>query len=203
MLELAWSVSGKLDNEGVGKRIIMELDPAQKALAYQTFRFLGMTTAIALAVYYIPNYWFLENWTALHSAAVMNMVGMKASVWYQGTNVFVNQFEVERMCTGVQVIAVFLGIIAALPRTALKKKILAFGIIAVSVYLANIGRIVLEIWLLYSGLLPWSLAHYPTGLILGVFSVAFLVIVADHFMPAIGDIAMSALDGFKKPTTTQ
>jgi len=181
----------------------MELDPAQKALAYQTFRFLGMTTAIALAVYYIPNYWFLENWTALHSAAVMNMVGMKASVWYQGTNVFVNQFEVERMCTGVQVIAVFLGIIAALPRTALKKKILAFGIIAVSVYLANIGRIVLEIWLLYSGLLPWSLAHYPTGLILGVFSVAFLVIVADHFMPAIGDIAMSALDGFKKPTTTQ
>ena len=181
----------------------MELDPAQKALAYEAFRFLGITTAIALAAYYIPNYWFLENWTALHSAAVMNMVGMKASVWYQGTNVFVNQFEVERMCTGVQVIAVFLGIIVALPRTALKKKILAFGIIALSVYLANIGRIVLEIWLLYSGLLPWSLAHYPTGLILGVFSVAFLVIVADHFMPAIGDIAMSALDGFKKPTTTQ
>jgi len=178
----------------------MELDSAQKALAYEAFRFLGITTAIALAVYYIPNYWFLENWTALHSAAVMNMVGMKASVWYQGTNVFVNQFEVERMCTGVQVIAVFLGIIVALPRTALRKKILAFGIIAVGVYLANIGRIVLEIWLLYSGLLPWSLAHYPTGLILGVFSVAFLVIVADHFMPVIGDIAMSALDGFKKPT---
>jgi len=181
----------------------MELDRAQKVMAYEVIRFLGITAAIALAVYYVPNYWFLENWTAQHSAAVMNMVGMKASVWYQGSNVFVNQFEVERMCTGVQVIAVFLGIIVALPRTAAKKKILAFGVIAVSVYLANVGRIVLEIWFLYSGLLPWSLAHYPTGLILGVFAVAFLVVVADHFMPAIGDMALSVLDGFREPTASK
>jgi len=177
----------------------MELDASQKALGCEVIRFLAITSAIALAVYYIPNYWFLENWTAQNSAAIMNMIGMKGTVWYQGTYVFVNQFEVERMCTGVQVIAVFLGIIVALPRTAAKKKILAFAIIAVSVYLANIGRIVLEIWLLYSGLLPWSLAHYPTGLILGVFAVAFLVVVADHFIPAIGDITLSALDGFRKP----
>jgi len=180
----------------------MELDSAQKAMAYEVLRFLGVTSVIALAAYYIPNYWFLENWTAQQSAIVMNLVGMKASVWYQGTNVYVNQFEVERMCTGVQVIAVFLGIVVALPRTALKKKILAFGMITVSVYLANIGRIVLEIWLLYSGLLPWSLAHYPTGLILGVFAVAFLVVMADHFMPAIGDMAVTALDGFRKPATS-
>ena len=180
----------------------MELDSAQKAMAYEVLRFLGVTSVIALAAYYIPNYWFLENWTAQQSAIVMNLVGMKASVWYQGTNVYVNQFEVERMCTGVQVIAVFLGIVVALPRTALKKKILAFGMITGSVYLANIGRIVLEIWLLYSGLLPWSLAHYPTGLILGVFAVAFLVVMADHFMPAIGDMAVTALDGFRKPATS-
>jgi exosortase/archaeosortase family protein len=180
----------------------MKFDPSQKAMAYEIIRFIGITSAIAVAVYYVPNYWFLENWTAQHSALVMNMIGMKATVWYQGTNVFVNQFEVERMCTGVQVIAVFLGMIVALPRTTFRKKALAFGIIALSIYLANIGRIVLEIWFLYSGLLPWSLAHYPTGLILGIFAVAFLVVVADHFMPAIGDMALSALDGFKKPTTS-
>jgi exosortase/archaeosortase family protein len=178
----------------------MELDGIPKAMAYEALRFLGVASAIALAVYYIPNYWFLENLTAQHSAFVMNMVGMKASVWYQGNDVFVNQFDVQRMCTGVQVIAVFLGIIVALPRTALNKKILAFAVIAVSVYLANIGRIVLEIWLLYSGILPWSLAHYPTGLVLGIFAVAFLVVVADHFMPAIGDMALAALDGFRKPS---
>jgi exosortase/archaeosortase family protein len=175
----------------------MELQGIRKAMAYEALRFLAIASAIALVVYYIPNYWFLENLTAQHSALVMNMIGMKAWVWYQGNDVFVNQFDVQRMCTGVQVIAVFLGIIVALPRTAVKKKVLAFAIIAVSVYLANIGRIVLEIWLLYSGMLPWSLAHYPTGLVLGIFAVAFLVVVADHFMPAIGDMAVSALDGFR------
>ena len=188
----------KLDNVEHYPVITMRLEVAQKAMAYEALRFLGIASAIALALYYIPNYWFLENWTAQYSAVVMNMVGMRATVWYQGTNVFVNQFEVERMCTGVQVIAVFLGIIVALPRTAVKKKIIAFAIIAVSVYLANIGRIVLEIWFLYSGLLPWSLAHYPTGLILGIFSVALLVVVADHFMPAIGDMALAVLDAFKR-----
>jgi exosortase/archaeosortase family protein len=176
----------------------MELDGMRRAMAYEALRFLAIASAIALVVYYIPNYWLLENLTAQHSALVMNMVGMKASVWYQGNDVFVNQFDVQRMCTGVQVIAVFLGIIVALPRTAVRKKMLAFAIIVVSVYLANIGRIVLEIWLLYSGVLPWSLAHYPTGLVLGVFAVAFLVVVTDHFMPAIGDMALSALDGFRK-----
>ena len=180
----------------------MESNALRKNAAYEILRFLGITSVIALALYYIPNYWFLENLTAQHSAMVMNMIGMKATVSYQGNEVYVNQFDVQRMCTGVQVITVFLGIIVALPRTALKKKILAFGIIAISVYLANIGRIVLEIWLLYSGTLPWSLAHYPTGLILGVFAVAFLVVVADHFMPVIGDMALSALDGFRRPTAT-
>jgi exosortase/archaeosortase family protein len=179
----------------------MKTKVLRKGAAYEILRFLGITSAIALALYYIPNYWFLENLTAQHSAMVMNMIGMKATVWYQGNEVYVNQFDVQRMCTGVQVMTVFLGIIVALPRTAFKKKVLAFGIIAVSVYFANIGRIVLEIWLLYSGTLPWSLAHYPTGLILGIFAVAFLVVVADHFMPVIGDMAVSALDGFRKPTT--
>ena len=178
----------------------MESGGIRKAVAFEAFRFVAIASAIALVVYYVPNYWFLENLTAQHSAVVMNMVGMKASVWYQGNDVFVNQFDVQRMCTGVQVIAVFLGIIVALPRTAVRKKILAFAVIAVSVYAANIGRIVLEIWLLYSGILPWSLAHYPTGLILGVFAVAFLVVVADYFMPAIGDMAVSALDGFRSPS---
>jgi len=181
----------------------MRVEAFGKFAAYPALRFLTITSAIALAAYYIPNYWFLENLTAQHSALVMNMIGMKATVWYQGNDVFVNQFDVQRMCTGVQVIAVFLGIIVALPRTHVRKKILAFAIISASVYFANIGRIVLEIWLLYSGTLPWSLAHYPTGLILGVFAVAFLVVVADHFMPAIGDMAASTLDAwFRKPTAS-
>jgi exosortase/archaeosortase family protein len=174
------------------------LEALRQKKAFDLLRFLAITVAVALPVYYLPNYFLFEQLIAEHSAIVMEFVGIKSVIWYHGNSVFLNEFEIQRMCTGIQVIAVFLGLIVAMPNTSLKKKALAFGIIAVSVYLANIGRIVLEIWLLYNGVLPWSLAHYPTGLILGVFSVAFLIIVADHFMPAIGDMAFSVLDGFWK-----
>jgi exosortase/archaeosortase family protein len=163
--------------------------------AYEIVRFVGIASAIAVTLYYLPNYFFLEKITAEHSAMLMELMGMQATVWTEGGRVFLNEFEIERMCTGVQVITIFLGIIVALPKAAIKKRILALGAVAVGVYFANIARIAFEIWLLYSGILPWSLAHYPTGLILGVFSVAFLVIVADHFIPEVGDMAFSALDG--------
>jgi exosortase/archaeosortase family protein len=109
--------------------------------------------------------------------------------------VFLNEFEIQRMCTGVQVMAVFLGILVAVPKVALKKRILVFSVVAVSVHMANIGRIAFEIWLVYNGILPWSLVHYPTGLILGIFSVAFLIVAADYFIPQIGDMAFSLIDG--------
>ncbi len=176
----------------------MALRQVMKQRVYEVLRVLGITSVIALAVYYLPNYFLLEKVTAEHSAILMQIIGIQSTVWYQGDRVFLNQFEILRMCTGVQVIAVFLGIIIAMPKVALKKRLMAFGVVAVSIYLANIGRIALEIWLLYSGMLPWSLAHYPTGLILGVFAVAFLIVVADHFIPEIGDLAFSTFDRFGK-----
>jgi exosortase/archaeosortase family protein len=170
----------------------------ERARIYGLLRFLAISAAIALTLYYVPNYFFFEKLTAEHSAILMELIGMRATVWIQDGRVFLNQFEIQRMCTGVQVIAVFLGMIVAIPKVALKKKISAFAVVAVSVYLANVGRIAFEIWLLYNGILPWSLAHYPTGLMLGVASVAFLIIVTDHFMPQIGDLALSALDWVRR-----
>lgn len=176
----------------------MGMESRRRQNIYDILRFAGIASAIAVVLYYVPNYFFYEKLTAEHSASLMEMIGTKATVWFQGNRVFLNQFEIERMCTGVQVIAVFLGIIVAMPKAALKKRIMAFGIVAVSVYFANIGRIAFEIWMLYNGVLPWSLAHYPTGLILGVFAVAFLIVVADYFIPEIGDLAFSAFDSFRR-----
>jgi exosortase/archaeosortase family protein len=176
----------------------MELKHPQRQKTIEVLQVLGIASAIALAVYYLPNYFFYEKLTAEHSAILMELIGIKATIWYQGNQVFLNQFEIQRMCTGVQVIAVFLGIIVAMPKVAIKKRLTALAIVVVTVYFANIGRIALEIWLLYNGILPWSLAHYPTGFILGVFAVAFLIVVADHFIPEIGDLAFSTLDGFLK-----
>jgi exosortase/archaeosortase family protein len=149
---------------------------------------------LSAGLYYLPNYFVLEKMTADHSAVLLNWIGIPAASRVVGGRAFVNEFEIERMCTGIQVTAVFAGILIPFPRIAWRRKATAIASVAVLIYFANIGRIALEVWLLYAGVLPWYLAHYPTGLILGIFSVAFLVIVLDHFIPEIGDYAVKAAE---------
>jgi len=159
-------------------------------------QYVAIAAALSAALYYLPDYFIFEKFTADSSAALLNWIGIGAGSWVLDGRAFVNEFEIERMCTGVQVIAVFVGILVPLPQVCWRRKITAIGSVAVLVFLANIGRIALEVILLYKGLLPWSLAHYPTGLILGVFSVAILVIVLDLFIPEIGDYAIRAVESF-------
>jgi len=164
-------------------------------LALNVSQYLALASVIAAVLYYLPDYYLYEKIVAENSAALMQLIGIKSTIWTHGNQVFLNQFEIQRMCTGVQVMAVFLGIIVAVPKVPLRKRVLAFAVVAVSVHLANIGRIAFEIWLVYNGILPWSLVHYPTGLILGIFSVALLIVAADYFIPQIGDLAFSLIDG--------
>jgi len=162
-------------------------------------QFLAVASTIAIVLYYLPNYYMYKEIVAQNSQTLIQAIGINGVPWSQGAKVFLNEFEIQRMCTGVQVIAVFLGIVVAVPKVDLKRRVMALSVVAVSVHFANIGRIALEIWLLYSGILPWSLAHYPTGLILGVFSVAFLILAADVFIPEIGDLAFSVVDAYRRP----
>jgi len=160
----------------------------------EIIQYVLIASALSILIYYLPNYYMLEKITADHSAALLNWIGISAESWTRDGRAFVNEFEIERMCTGIQVTAVFAGILVPFPKMPWRRKIAAIVSVAVLVYLANIGRIALEIVLLYKEILPWYLAHYPTGLILGVFSVAFLVIALDYFIPEFGDYAMSAMD---------
>jgi exosortase/archaeosortase family protein len=156
--------------------------------------YLSVMLALSASLYYLPNYFILEKITADHSAMLLNWIGIPAASRTVDGRAFVNEFEIERMCTGIQVTAIFAGILIPFPKIAWRRKATAIASVAVIIYFANIGRIALEVWLLYAGILPWYLAHYPTGLILGIFSVAFLVIVLDHFIPEIGDYSIKALD---------
>ena len=155
--------------------------------------YIFVVAVLSASFYYLPNYFILEKITADHSSALLNWIGIPAVSRVMDGRAFVNEFEIERMCTGTQVTAIFAGILLPFPKIAWRRKAMAIASVAVLIYFANIGRIALEVWLLYAGILPWYLVHYPTGLILGVFSVTFLVIVLDHFIPEIGDYAFKAM----------
>jgi exosortase/archaeosortase family protein len=76
-----------------------------------------------------------------------------------------------------------MGLILPLPRGTWNRKIIAVIVVTVILFIANVLRVVFEIWLVYMGILPWELAHYPMSFVLGVVGVFVLCIVAIVLVP--------------------
>jgi exosortase/archaeosortase len=110
--------------------------------------------AIALTIYHIPDYFYLKWVTAVNSALILKALGFQATAWTTGSRAFINEVEIVKECTGIQVVAVFAGLLIPMPGVRAVRKLQAVALIFLSVYVANVFRIVLELWLLYSGMLP-------------------------------------------------
>jgi exosortase/archaeosortase family protein len=157
----------------------------------------ALSLTIVLIVYYVPNYFLLETTVANHSSALLSIFGVDAPVRYVDNSVLIGDYTVARECTGIQVVAVFLGLILPLPKASIKKKIISLLILGGLVYISNILRLILEYYLVAKGILPWSLAHYPLSLVLGVFGVFFLVLINNRVLPEFGEFLFSVIGVFK------
>jgi exosortase/archaeosortase family protein len=167
--------------------------PPRKIIPY-----IAAAAIIILIIYYLPNYFFLEKATADHTALLLNSLGMSVQTKVISENVFLANIKIVKDCTGVQVIAVFFGMLMPIPNAPLKKKLLTLVIVSTFLYAANVLRIALEFCLVYLNVLPWSLAHYPLSLLLGIIGVFILVFVTDHLLPEFGDFLLDVT----RPRTT-
>ncbi|MDD1776097.1 MAG: archaeosortase/exosortase family protein [Candidatus Methanomethylicus sp.] len=154
--------------------------------------YLLSLAVIVLAVYYLPDYLPLEGVTAYHSSLLLNFMGVPADASIINGHAFIGNIYIARDCTGIQVIAVFLGLILPLPGAPWKNKLLSLALVSGILYAANLARIALEFWLVYFGILPWSLAHYPLSLLLGIGGVAMLVLITDQLLPEFGAFLLGA-----------
>lgn len=155
--------------------------------------YLAAFATIASTIYYVPNYAWLESATAYHSAQVLNFFGVPAAVKVASEGVLLNEFVIDKPCTGIQVVATFAGILLPLPRLAWSRKALGLALVTVGVYLANVVRIVVQLWVYYAGLFDWTVIHGPGGVALGIISVTLLVILLDRFVPEFGDFVFSII----------
>jgi exosortase/archaeosortase len=64
-------------------------------------------------------------------------------------------------------------------------------------YGANLFRVVIEYYLVDAKILPWSLAHYPLSLVLGIIGVFFLVLVNNKIIPEFGEYIFSSANQFE------
>lgn len=160
--------------------------------------FVAPAVVIILTIYYLPNYFFLEKAIATHTYLLLNSLGLSVQTEIIGENVFLANIKIVKDCTGIQVIAVFFGILLPLPNASWTKKLLALGVVSTILYLANVVRIALEFSLIYFKILPWSLAHYPLSLLLGIIGVVILVFVTNRLLPELTGFLVdvtSQLDG--------
>jgi exosortase/archaeosortase family protein len=160
--------------------------PLQKLILY-----IIAALIIILVIYYLPNYFFLEKATADHSAVLLNSLGIHVETNFINKSAFLANIKIVKDCTGVQVIAVFFGLLLPLPKAPWKKKLLTLGVVSAILYAANVLRIALEFSLIYYNILPWSLAHYPLSLLLGIIGVIVLVLVTDRLLPEFSDFLLS------------
>ena len=160
--------------------------PTPKALVL----YLCIAIIVTVIVYFAPQPFILAIPTAALSAVMLNWLGVPSVMiidWFNAAVVVAvvgfQEFQIVRECTGIQVIAVFAGLILPLPRGTWRRKILAVMVVTIMLFIANVLRVVYEVWLVYWGILPWELAHYPMSFVLGVVGVFILCIVAIVMVP--------------------
>ncbi len=151
--------------------------------------YLVIAIIITLLVYFLPEPFFLAIPTAYCSASMLSAISVPSIPvvdWVNGA-VFVSgigfQYQIIRDCTGIQVIAVFAGLILPLPRGTWRRKGLSIAVVSILLFTANVLRVVYEIWLVYWGIMTWEMAHFPMSFVLGVVGVFVLCLVAIWLMP--------------------
>jgi exosortase/archaeosortase family protein len=149
---------------------------------------------LASVIYYLPDYTILEAMVAEHSAGILNAIGVPAGTTIASNGAYVNNVQIVRECTGIQVVAVFAGLLLPLPKVAWQLKFKAIAVLGFAVYIANVIRVAVELWLLYAGIMPWSMAHGPFGTVLGVITVFLFFLVSDKFIPQIGNFLGTVAD---------
>jgi exosortase/archaeosortase family protein len=153
--------------------------------------YISLAITIILMVYYFPNYYFLESAIASHSSMILSSLGFQAPARFVDGLALVGNYSVVRDCTGIQVMAVFLGLILPLPRVSWAKKVFSLSLLGGLLYGANLFRVILEFYLVDAKILPWSLAHYPLSLVLGILGVFFLVLINNKIIPEFGEYVFS------------
>jgi len=163
--------------------------PNRKYVLYLVF-----VSLFILVFYYISDYFYLKVLTAFHSSLLLERLFLIPNrPQIVGNKVFINDFEIIRECTGIQAIVVFVGLVLFVPRGPWKKKILSLALIIGFVYASNVFRIAFEIWLVESGLLSYTLAHYPLSLVLGIIGVFLLVVVTEQVYPQFSEFIMGLM----------
>lgn len=160
-------------------------------------------TAIAGIIYFGIERTALAPWlievTAKQSGDVLNLIIGNVDVygkniWYNGSYVVTIIFA----CTAIQAMVVFVGMIAALQKVDIKRKIYGLLVTVVPIYFLNLLRNALVIFLLANNITDFNVAHNYIAKIGALISMIILLFILIKIIPEILDEIFCLTDIYKR-----
>ena len=166
--------------------------------------YLGVFLLFSWGVLQLPSGW-LEELTARLSSDVFNFLGVDSTWWVvNGFSRLTMQGEQDlitvtiiKECTAINVFGVVAGLIIPLRYSSNLNKIKAIILSAALLFLMNISRIMLTVYLTGYRVPPFSwyfqnptveTYHYPISFAYGVIGVALLILIVNKWvLPELGD----------------
>jgi len=185
---------------------------------------LTIYVAVFAAFYIVfqaaPSLW-AELLTARTSSATMNVFGLESSYGVTNGLVYLDltsgirpvHVYIIRECSAIHVLGVILGLVVPLKHGSWARKTAAVALGAALVFVLNVSRVVLTVFLTGYNVPPLSwwvtnptveTYHYPISFVYGVLGIAISVALIDRLaLPELGDFLASLPDTLSRLVMTK
>ncbi|MFB0557855.1 MAG: hypothetical protein ACETVY_01945 [Candidatus Bathyarchaeia archaeon] len=191
--------------------------------SYKTTEQLTIKDAIIYTMLFIAITWgftlvstrWLEQLTAQAVGSALRAIGLLSSWGVQEGDAYLSlvgengliRVTIIRECTAINVFAIVVGLILPLKTGSLKRKSLGIVFSAALLFLMNVSRIMLTVYLTGFNVPPFSwyftnptveVYHYPISFIYGVIGVAILIVALNRWiLPELGDTLFGIIDSIR------
>ncbi len=136
--------------------------------------------------------WLIET-VAAQTADVLHLFGI-ATIRDQALIIYNNTpIMIIFACTAIQSMVLFVGMIGALPRVGVKRKVLGLLVTVVPIYFLNLIRNASVVYMVGSGMVSFELAHNVIGKTGSLLALIVLLFVTFKVVPELYDEILSII----------
>jgi archaeosortase A len=137
--------------------------------------------------------WLIEN-VAAQTSDVLHLFGVDAS--RTSDLIIYNNIPITIIfaCTAIQSMVLFVGMIGALPRVRMKRKILGLLVTVVPIYFLNLIRNAGVVYMVGSGMTSFEMAHNVIGKTGSLLALIVLLFITFKIVPELYDEIIGIID---------
>ncbi len=177
-----------------GQESKQEIPSLPNCIAY-----LAIVVLITVFLFFISEYFWLRVYTTEGAAGLLNLFGVETTVYFNPAIDYVEIcsggcFQVIKLCSGIEAIALVSGLIIATP-TSWKRKVIGTLFISFGIFGANILRILTTILLARQGFNEFIYHQVVSAIFTIIFIIVFVLMIQAWIVPNFIDHMINVMIG--------